>query len=516
MPLTNFCSGDDSVDVDDDDDVSSFIPRTLDGSSVCSMPESFAAAVDDMEASYDQDHRPPTTPAGWSSSSLQREEEESYDIHGDETATATTQSETLVANSSWSSPTLDRGVSVYSVGDTDATAVTAATTLTRTINTTHVHPKNDTTKKDATTTTPYLDRMALSSTSSSSLKLDGGVSVTTDSTPSTSKATLSESVGIRSDVAIAPVPPSLRRRRKREETEEEKREIDSLDTDEKPGAYFVHSSDIRSEDSFDNLVEEDEDDRNTTLERTEEGYGTAQNMVLSRPLDASLVQDDEDFEEQLRQRMEARTVDALTVVREGNRNTAASADLAAGGGHDDNGEAAPKVDDNDTNQKCRVSMSILGCIVTVCTLIVLLVVFVPNQSGPEDLRTAVPTAAPQQETEDDETDMEKLFKLLGPISGEDVLWDETTPQHQAMVWLDSTNLTQYWNVHSTDNTFEPLHMVSLVERYVVAVLYYSTNGPGWMEDMNFLSDNSICEWKGTENGIKCNEEGDVVEIRLSK
>jgi hypothetical protein len=33
-----------------------------------------------------------------------------------------------------------------------------------------------------------------------------------------------------------------------------------------------------------------------------------------------------------------------------------------------------------------------------------------------------------------------------------------------------------------------------VTRYVMAVLYYATNGKSWQYDMNFLSEKVTCDW----------------------
>jgi hypothetical protein len=64
-----------------------------------------------------------------------------------------------------------------------------------------------------------------------------------------------------------------------------------------------------------------------------------------------------------------------------------------------------------------------------------------------------------------------------------------------------------------------------VERYVLALLYYHFNGPGWTFNLKFLSGLDHCQWndefetsngKNVRQGVICNEDGYVVELNLGK
>jgi hypothetical protein len=59
-----------------------------------------------------------------------------------------------------------------------------------------------------------------------------------------------------------------------------------------------------------------------------------------------------------------------------------------------------------------------------------------------------------------------------------------------------------------DETQSSSYMI--IERYAMAVLYFATDGPNWLEQWNYLSNSSICDWQN------CNDEGSVVELSLSK
>jgi len=60
----------------------------------------------------------------------------------------------------------------------------------------------------------------------------------------------------------------------------------------------------------------------------------------------------------------------------------------------------------------------------------------------------------------------------------------------------------------------------IIQRYVLAVLYYSKQGENWRHPLNFLSNEDMCEWKGVGSfddvsGIQgWNGVGHVVDVEL--
>ena len=51
----------------------------------------------------------------------------------------------------------------------------------------------------------------------------------------------------------------------------------------------------------------------------------------------------------------------------------------------------------------------------------------------------------------------------------------------------------------------------------MALLYFATDGPNWLEQVDFLGNTSICEWSMSEElGVACNDEGSAVELNLGK
>jgi hypothetical protein len=118
------------------------------------------------------------------------------------------------------------------------------------------------------------------------------------------------------------------------------------------------------------------------------------------------------------------------------------------------------------------------------------------------LITNSPTVSP---TAQDEFDY--LVDLLEPISG-DKLFLEGSAQYQAFYWLLNEDPAMLDTTATRAST--------LINRYVLATLYYSTNGPGWIKDYNFLSDQHVCDWNNQGGqGVDCFSNGnDPLSVRF--
>ena len=119
------------------------------------------------------------------------------------------------------------------------------------------------------------------------------------------------------------------------------------------------------------------------------------------------------------------------------------------------------------------------------------------------------------------TDREYLVDLLTPLSGEDVLNDVDTHQHQALNWLLLNNTTDHH--HPMNTNIQNMTHSLLIERFILALLYFATGGPeSWENDFDFMTTNSsICDWppvKETKRedarGVVCDSRGSVVAILL--
>jgi hypothetical protein len=114
----------------------------------------------------------------------------------------------------------------------------------------------------------------------------------------------------------------------------------------------------------------------------------------------------------------------------------------------------------------------------------------PNEAPPACTRTSLDCLAE--------------ILLQNEVSDAEALQDESSPQFLALRWL-ANNDTSVLDLDSTPT-------VILVERYVLAVLYFATSAEGGLNVLNFLTASSVCEWKG----VLCNGDDLVVALLLGK
>lgn len=112
----------------------------------------------------------------------------------------------------------------------------------------------------------------------------------------------------------------------------------------------------------------------------------------------------------------------------------------------------------------------------------------------------------------DEIDQERMasFKRIiefYQITPLDVLENKNTAQYAALDWLANKD---------SGSTYSAADDVRVLQRYVLATLYYSTGGMNWDKQYNFLSEDHECEWfeeekdwmfdmSPTIHGIKCGD-----------
>jgi hypothetical protein len=100
--------------------------------------------------------------------------------------------------------------------------------------------------------------------------------------------------------------------------------------------------------------------------------------------------------------------------------------------------------------------------------------------------------------------------LVTPVSGEEALLDQSSPQYRALSWIVHDDPTKLLLTMVQNNDFSSSSSL-IVERYVLMLLYFVTNGNNWSVQI-FNGNTTTCEWVA----IECNEEGSVVYISLGK
>ena len=68
-----------------------------------------------------------------------------------------------------------------------------------------------------------------------------------------------------------------------------------------------------------------------------------------------------------------------------------------------------------------------------------------------------------------------------------------------------------WIVELDANTSCPSDD-NLIQRFIIALIYFTTSGDTWFVNDNYLSEAHECSWFG----VICNEDNVIVEIQLCK
>lgn len=114
-----------------------------------------------------------------------------------------------------------------------------------------------------------------------------------------------------------------------------------------------------------------------------------------------------------------------------------------------------------------------------------------NSSGKRERAPARPETKEEQHSER----VVAFRSILGPsVSPLDKLDNMGTPQHRALHWLANADKRK---VALPTNGIETQ---KLIQRYVLALIYFSTHGDYWKQQLNFLSINDECEWNQIFDG----------------
>ena len=96
-----------------------------------------------------------------------------------------------------------------------------------------------------------------------------------------------------------------------------------------------------------------------------------------------------------------------------------------------------------------------------------------------------------------------MIQFASMISSTESLNSTSSPQYQAVEWLVQDEIE--------NGSFWPRN--EMIQRYVLAVLFYSTDGSSsWDHDPNFFKPLPVCEWRSSD--LSCDTNGSVVSIDL--
>ena len=104
----------------------------------------------------------------------------------------------------------------------------------------------------------------------------------------------------------------------------------------------------------------------------------------------------------------------------------------------------------------------------------------------------------------DAYDSLKAFEGLAEYLDIDMQIESCAPENMALVWLAS----EYEEGVAQGNIFSFYEPVP--SRFLLAFLYFAWDGKHWIENENWLSSNSECDW----HGVGCNEHGKIESLSL--
>ena len=127
-----------------------------------------------------------------------------------------------------------------------------------------------------------------------------------------------------------------------------------------------------------------------------------------------------------------------------------------------------------------------ACLVVTVVVAIVVGIVVGGRDGPNPPVSLMPSSAPSSSPSLAPTSVEfsELFDFvaLSSLDGGAALSDPSSPQYKALRWLsNNTNLDEYSDIQK-------------IQRYVLAVVYYSTNGDGWQQKDGWLTNENECSW----------------------
>jgi hypothetical protein len=178
-------------------------------------------------------------------------------------------------------------------------------------------------------------------------------------------------------------------------------------------------------------------------------------------------------------------------------------------------------------------LSLALLIVVICIVVPVSVKLTSNNNN-DDKTTTTPTPSlqPTRPPTTPPTNInwtkEQIQDILFPsISSTDSLEDPNSPQSQALDWMTTPQSDDEGGGSNGASIVTGPDAKSvewrIIQRYALAVLYYSTNGNEWKNQYGYLDVNKHeCDWGGDDmlnNGWKsmdCNDDGEVNLINLCK
>jgi type II secretory pathway pseudopilin PulG len=175
------------------------------------------------------------------------------------------------------------------------------------------------------------------------------------------------------------------------------------------------------------------------------------------------------------------------------------------GNHIKDKMGSPITDSPRNKRDKRFWATAAGIVIVVVIILILIFIIIL-------LATAL--ASSDDEDEEEQPSLQTLQdELMSALNGEmsnSTWFPISSPQKEALNWM--MNEDEGFDIETTPPNI-------ILERYVVAVLYYATDGPNWEYHRHFLSDLPVCEWSDaypSQTGVSCNDCGTVTRLDLGE
>jgi hypothetical protein len=156
------------------------------------------------------------------------------------------------------------------------------------------------------------------------------------------------------------------------------------------------------------------------------------------------------------------------------------------------------------NQKQHFRLTAFGCMILV-TVIVVIILSVTLTSKNYVAETIAPSSSPTANpTLPADRRWDVLREVLAPVSGNAFLYSVGSAEYRALSWMVN-------DYEGTDPEDDP---EKVVQRYIMALLYYQTKGSNWTNRFNFLTPLSECRWTGVAQA--CDDDGFLTVLDLRK
>ncbi len=270
-----------------------------------------------------------------------------------------------------------------------------------------------------------------------------------------------------------------------------------------PGAVRVQGINLPTNSSeWDNVIEPTGSDRDTEVSppvlAAELATEESDIVLLAKHLERQIT---ESFQAQLKQEV------ASQLTSQDQQRVVAEAVVANTSTSGDGTLKSSKHSDHDNFTVCGLRRRTWGYILLIFMILVggAIAVVTLYWKSDEKQSAAAPTQSPtlrvspspisQNKLEEIQQELEPL--IIRTEADLILLEDPSSPQSFALQWLSTDPISLVDNVATN----------IILERYALAVLYFSTDGPNWsLQGLEYMSESNTCDWN---NGLLLNDENAI-------